>query len=180
MKQFNGPAKQFGFWGSVVGGLIGAFGAKKAADKQVAGAREAQANTERLTAPYRAAGEKVLDPLTQLALQGPETDLTRTEGFRQIQNSAAAGGKLHSGGTLAELVRYNNMLNEQNFGNRFNSLYSLATMGSNAATNQASQNSALITGAGNAQAAGYAGIANSINNGINNWAFLDLMKKGQG
>jgi hypothetical protein len=175
MKQFNGPAKQFGFWGAVVGGLIGAIGAKKAADKQVAGAREARQATEAMTAPFRAAGEEVINPLTQLALQGPQSDLTRAEGFRSIQNSAAAAGKLHSGGALAELVKFNNQLNEQNFGNRFNALFNIAQLGSNAATGQANQSAGLITGGANAAGAGIAGIANN----LSDQSFLKAILRGK-
>lgn len=180
MKEFKGPSRQFGFWGAVIGGLIGALGSKKAADTQVGASRDAQAATERLTAPYRGAGEQVLNPLVDLALKGPETELTRAEGFRNIQNSAAAQGKLHSGGTLAGLTQFNNMLNEQQYATRFNSLFNLATMGANASTNQATQTSNLITGAGNAQAAGYAGIANAGTNAINNFTFLDMLKNRGG
>ncbi len=107
--------------------------------------------------------------MVDFTLAGPESDLERTRGFEDIQRSAAAGGKLRSGGTLESLTRFNNDLNARNRGQRFNELFNLATLGSNAAGGQATStlntaqnNSNLITGIGNAQAAGVIGSANTI------------------
>ncbi len=159
-------------FGLIASAVIGAIGSRSAARTQERGAREAREASEGMTAPFREAGAAVLPSLTDLALAGPETELTRTEGFRGIQNSAAAGGRLHSGGTLGELTRFNFMLNESAFNTRYNALLGLASLGSNAATGQASNTSNLITGGANARAAGTAGVANAGQAAIGNFAFL--------
>jgi hypothetical protein len=119
-------------------------------------------------APFRGLGADIVNPLLDFVKGGPETDLERTEGFGAIQKSAAAGGKLNAGGTLRDLVGFNNMLNERNRGNRFNELFNLAVLGSNAASGQATaaQNtgrniSDIMLGQGNAQAAGIIGKGNA-------------------
>ena len=148
--------------GTALGGLFAGKGAERAGDVQADAANRALDLTRQDTAPFRAAGEAVLPTLTDLAIQGPETDLTRAEGFRTIQNTAAAGGRLRSGGALTELVRFNNMLNEGAFNSRINALQGLATLGGNTAARQATTSANLITGAGNATAAGIAGRSNAL------------------
>lgn len=159
---------------------------KKAAQAQVqAGDRAIAAqNTALETArgdlePFRSAGGAALNPLIDFVSKGPESDLERTEGFTQIQNSAAAGGKLRSGGTLKELTRFNSMLNQRNRGQRFNELFNLATLGSNAASGQATATlgtadrvGETLTGQGNATAAGKIGSANASRNTL--FSLLEL------
>ena len=77
---------------------------------------------------------------------------------------------------MAELVRFNNQLNEQNYNNRFNALFSLAKLGSNAATNQATVGSDLITQGGNARAAGITGLATH----LGDQSFLNAIFKRDG
>ena len=112
------------------------------------------------------------------------------EGRRGLEGSAAARGGLLSGGTLKALTRYgqefasNEYTNAYNrFNNdqttRFNRLSSIAGLGQTATrdvANMGTQNAQYIgnnqMAAGNAQAAGYVGQANAINNGIQtlgNW-----------
>lgn len=124
--------------------------------------------------PFRNIGASVANPLVDFVLGGPETDLERSEGFDAIQKSAAAGGKLNSGGTLRDLTSFNSMLNERNRGNRFNELFNLAVLGSNAASGQATvaQNtgnniSEIMLGQGNAAAAGRIGAGNAAKSTIN-------------
>jgi hypothetical protein len=129
--------------------------------------------------PFRDAGSGVLNTLSDFAMNGPETELERTEGFTNIQNSAAAGGKLQSGGTLKRLTEFKSVLNSRNRSQRFNELFNLATLGSNAAARQATNTLGsaqvqgdLLTQAGNAKAAGTVGMGNAGVNALSNFAFL--------
>lgn len=127
--------------------------------------------------PFRELGTGVSGSLLDFVLQGPETELERSRGFQDIQRSAAAGGKLQSGGTLEELTSFNNMLNARNRSQRFGELFNLASLGSNAAAGQATASlqtgnaiSDLRTGIGNAHAAGQIGAANRVGGTISDLA----------
>jgi len=50
------------------------------------------------------------DPTQQLAEINPIVDFLRQQGFEQIEESAAAGGRLGAGGTLRDLSRFNTQL----------------------------------------------------------------------
>lgn len=173
-------------WANIGTSLLGAFGSRAAGEQQADSAAAAAAGLERADLraredlqPFRDAGGAALNPLRDFVLGGPETELERTEGFTAIQNSAAAGGKLRSGGTLKALTEFNNMLNSRNRNMRFNELFNLATLGSNAAARQstntlntASQVGDYTTQGGNARAAGTVGGINALNNGLENFVFL--------
>ena len=147
---------------------------KKAARTQAAAAEAGIATQERFGSqaagrldPFTSAGTSVLNPLLEFVKSGPETELERVEGFTNIQNSAAAGGKLRSGGTLKALTSFNNMLNFRKRGQRFNELYGLATLGQRSAVGQGAFDirtgeniSGLQVGKGDALAAGIIGSAN--------------------
>ena len=153
---------------------------QKAADIQARSGREAiefqresrdQARDDLST--FRGIGEDVSDALLQFVLQGPETELERSRGFQDIERSAAAGGRLQSGGTLEELTGFNNMLNERNRSNRFSELFNLASLGANAASGQATATlqagnniSSLTTGIGDSLAAGKIGKGNAIRGSV--------------
>jgi hypothetical protein len=109
------------------------------------------------------------------------------EGLKGVQNSAAARGSLLSGGTLKALQKYGQDFasNEyQNAYNRFNNDQTtqynrFAGLGgggqtaanqlSSAAGNYGNAQSGLMTGVGNAQAAGAVGSANALMGGVQNW-----------
>lgn len=106
------------------------------------------------------------------------------QGSKALQASAAARGGLMSGGTLKSLDRYGQDYASNEYGNaynrfnndqttRFNRLSSIAGVGQTsvgqtgaAGANAANQIGSNTIGAGNAQAAGYVGQANAVNNGI--------------
>ena len=105
--------------------------------------------------------------------QGPETDFERTQGFEDIQQSAAASGKLNAGGTLGALTEFSAGVNERFRGNRFNELLSLANLGQASAAGQANitvrtgENiSSTEIGKGNALAAGRIGSASTTRGSI--------------
>jgi hypothetical protein len=106
------------------------------------------------------------------------------EGQKALERSAASKGTLLTGGTLKALAQYGQGLASTEFGNIFGRNLSLANLGLNAAgqaagtgssysgqqgnlvANQAGQNTDLITGAGNATAAGQAQSGNIWGNTI--------------
>ena len=171
--------------------LLGAHSARSASrtqsDAATNAANQQEAAAERARqdlAPFRDAGASALNPLMDMVGASYDTPLTRTQGFTDIQQSAAAAGKLRSGGTLKALTQFNSMLNESNRATRFNELFNLATLGSNAA---AGQGTATIQGAArageygtqaaNASAAGTIGQSNAITGALQNFAFLNLLNK---
>ena len=120
---------------------------------------------------------------SEIARINPIVDFFREEGFEDIQESAAAQGKLRSGGTLEDLTRFNNRLattvvpDLQN--QRFSQLFNLLTQGQNAsvgqgtaALNTASNIGTLLNAEGAASASRIQGIGNAITGGINNAASL--------
>lgn len=158
-----------------------------AADRAAQQQREAEARARGDLQPFRDLGAGVTNTLLDFVLQGPETDLERTRGFEDIQRSAAAGGKLTSGGTLEELTGFNNMLNARNRRDRFSELFNLATLGSNAAAGQATNTlrtgeniSSLTVGKGDALAAGQVAGANAIRGTISDLARIGASLAGGG
>jgi hypothetical protein len=109
------------------------------------------------------------------------------EGQRALQSSAAARGILNSGATAKALTRYGQGVADQQYGNYFNRLASLAGIGQNATNSiaQIGQNSANTQGnafmnAGNARASAYGGIGQSLNQGIQNYLLYDAFKNPGG
>ena len=181
---------------TLVGGLFQADAAKKAA-KTAAGAAEAGIAEQRATRgqalelaqPFvdigLQAGEQLqnllADPSQGLEQINPIVSFLRDQGFEQIQESAAAKGRLGAGGTLEDLTRFNTNLAStvvpQLQNQRFNQLFNVLGLGQNAAAGQGS--AALQTGAnisnllgnvGASQAGGAIGQANAITGTIQNLA----------
>jgi hypothetical protein len=99
--------------GSILGGILGGKGAKKAANVQAELGREALALQERMfeqgradLAPWRQAGGQAIGQ--GLAMLQPGYDYTASPGYqfrfnegqRAVDSSAASKGQLFSGGTL--------------------------------------------------------------------------------
>jgi len=91
------------------------------------------------------------DPSASLEEINPVVDFLRNQGFEQIQESAAAGGRLGAGGTLKDLTQFNTDLAStvapQLQNQRFNQLFNVLGLGANAASGQATgtQNTAVNT-----------------------------------
>jgi hypothetical protein len=87
--------------------------------------------------------------MQQLEEINPLVSFLRDEGFRDIQESAAARGTLRSGGTLEDLTRFNTNLAAtvapQLQQQRFNQLFNVLGLGANTAAGQGT--AALQTGA---------------------------------
>lgn len=148
-----------------------------------------------LTAP----GGEMLKSFTQADFQAdPGYAFRQAEGQKALERSAAARGGLLSGAALKATERYSQGIASEEYGNaynrfnndkstKFNRLASLAGVGQQAvnqvgqagqsaygtianAGNVASTNVQNgITGAGNARASGYVGMANALNNGISTY-----------
>lgn len=122
-------------------------------------------------------------PLEGLEEINPIVSFLRDQGFAQIQESAAARGRLGAGGTLQDLTRFNLDLSAtvapQLQNQRFNQLFNLAGLGSNVAAGQGTAGlqtgtniSNLLSAGGQAQARGILGQSQAITGGIQNLAGL--------
>lgn len=143
-------------------------------------AQEAQQEIQDVSQPTQ--GQLVpsgTDPL--LSQINPLVSFLRDEGFEDIQEAAAAQGRLRSGGTLEDLTRFNTQLAStvvpQLQQQRFNQLFNLLGLGSNVATGQGTaglQTAGNIAGLqqsiGAAQAAGSIGQANALSGTIGDLA----------
>lgn len=148
---------------------------------------------ERSIEQQTAAEQAQIDTTTDTsATQGPDALLQqvnplvsflREEGFEDIQESAAAQGRLRSGGTLEDLARFNTQLAStvvpQLQQQRFNQLFNLLGLGANVAVGQGTQQlqtatnvGNLLGGIGQAQAGGILGQNQAIQGGISGLAGL--------
>jgi hypothetical protein len=188
-------------------GLNAAVQSAMASDAQQAAAQTVQ---------YQGTGAQgaLLKPFSQADFTAdPGYQFALDQGNRGVQNTAAAGGSLLSGATLKALTRFNqdtasnqytNSYNRynQNQQNQLGSLFKLAGMGQNSASQvgQYAQNygtnvannimgtgtgqANLQTQAGNAQAAGVVGGANALTQGvggaINNLSSFGAMQMNGG
>ncbi len=109
----------------------------------------------------------------------PVLSFLRDQGFEQIQESAAAGGRLGAGGTLKDLTQFNTDLAStivpQLQNQRFNQLFNVAGLGANTAAQQGTQALNTASNIGNllntgarAEAEGIFGQANAITNTLGN------------
>lgn len=181
---------------TVIGGAMQYKSAGKAADAQVAAAdagieeqREARLAFEERTQPFvdiglEAGGQLqnlLADPMQQLEQINPIVSFLRDQGFEQIQESAAAQGRLSAGGTLKDLTEFNINLAAtvapQLQNQRFNQLFNVMGAGQSAAVGQgtaalqtASNIGNLYGNIGSAQAAGAINQANALTGTIQNLA----------
>ena len=120
---------------SILGGVLGGKGAKKAAKAEVALGRDALALQERMfqqgradLAPWRDAGGQAIGQGLAMLQQGyvhttsPGYQFRFGEGVRAVDSSAASKGMLMSGGTLKDLTRFGQGVAADDFNDQFNSL----------------------------------------------------------
>lgn len=182
--------------GAVIGGVVQSRSASKAAKAQERAAegaigeqQAARESFEERTEPFREAGlvgaeqltSFLQDPTQQLEEINPIVSFLRDQGFEQIQESAAASGRLGAGGTLKDLTTFNTQLGTtivpQLQNQRFNQLFNVASLGANVAAGQGTAGLQTASNIGNlqgnigaAQAGGAFGQANAITGGIQNVA----------
>lgn len=169
--------------------------ARYAADQQNAALQQQLAASEpyrtsgeialnRLTAGTKPGGEYDMPFSKTDFQQDPGYAFRLREGMKTLNASAAARGGLISGNALRAATAYGQEMGSQEYQNAFNRYYAertnmmeplrfLSGQGQAAAAGQASNigsnaaaNTALITGAANAQAAGQIGSANAYSNAI--------------
>lgn len=154
-------------------------------DRAIAFQKEALANVRSDLAPFKQAGQNALTGLQSLVTDptaqknyitnNPFYEALSTDATNKLYANKAAKGKLGSGGTLKELQNNLLTLGSDLLNQSITQRQNLATMGQNAAamTGTATQNSAntisdLITGQGNATAAGIIGDKNTQTNAWGN------------
>jgi hypothetical protein len=155
--------------------VVGAYASNKAAGQQAKGQKKALEAQNALIGPYSDFGKQNLPALQEFA--GTGADFSSTQAFKDITNSAKAGGGFNSGNRATALTDYY----ATNFRpQRFNELFDIARLGSNAAAQQATGSSSLLSGIGASNASGTLGMANSVNSGIQGLTFLNMMKNSGG
>lgn len=180
---------------AAIGGLASYFGnqAQAGAIKYAANLQNQQYNkTLDMLQPAITAGNTARDyQLGALGLPGGNSDAISAfrqspgyqsglkTGLNSAQTSAAAGGRLFSGGTLKSLQRYGANYADQGFGDWYNRLGGISGSGQTATTNainagtSATNNlSDLAVQSGNNQASSYVAGANALTGGIQNLADL--------
>tara|TARA_R110000803_G_scaffold210685_4_gene283232 strand:- start:3988 stop:4710 length:723 start_codon:yes stop_codon:yes gene_type:complete len=180
--------------GPVLGGLVQGRATDKASDAQADSARagiseqrSARESAEQRLQPFAdiglQAGEQLqnflANPNQGLEEINPIVSFLRDQGFEQIQESAAAGGRLGAGDTLKDLTQFNtdiaSTIAPQLQNQRFNQLFNVLGVGSNAAAGQgsaalntANNVSNLLGNVGQAQGNKAIGRSNAITGTIDN------------
>jgi hypothetical protein len=178
--------------GSLLGGIMGGKGAKKAAKAEVALGREALALQKEMfqqgredLAPWRAAGGQAIGQGLAMLQPGydhrtsPGYDFRFDEGQRAVESSAAAKGMTVSGGTLKDLLRFGDGVASADYNDQFNRTMSVASGGQQAATSSANAGQAFagmgsntLGQIGQAKASGYAGTNQAVQGTLGNLASI--------
>lgn len=114
----------------------------------------------------------------------PAAQFALTEGRDTIEAGAAGRGGLFSGSTLKGLERYRTDLARSDRDNQLNRMLGVVNSGQNAAGNlgamganfASNASNAMMQGA-NATSAGYMGLANAVNSGIDNYLQYQTMNR---
>ena len=151
--------------------VIGAYASSRASSKQSKAAQKGIDAQNRLLGPYSDAGAQGLGAVQSFVDNGAR--YSDTQAYKDITNSARAGGMSLSGNRLTALTDYY----ATNFRpQRLNELMSLPTLGANASAGQATNIGNLYSAQGNAQAAGIMGMGNAASNALNSYAYLQNYK----
>lgn len=187
--------------GGIASSEIGSNAAKDAANIQAQSANNAlnfqksvfntnQGNLQ----PFINAGQGATSTLSRLTggngtpadfssfANSPDYKFALEQGNRGVTNYENSQGMGLSGGALKDISQFNQGLASQQYGNYFNRLMSLATLGGSAANGLAGNNATMSNsignttmGVGQAQASGVVGSANAITGGINSGVTNSLL-----
>lgn len=186
-------AAGIGAAGGIASSMIGASAAKDAAKAQADAAANALAfqkdvygKNQANLSPFINAGQGAAGTLSRVTggngtpadfssfFNSPDYKFALDQGTRGVTNYENAQGMGLSGGALKDVAQFNQGLATQQYGNYFNRLMGLATIGSSAAGNLAGNNTNMSNSIGNtmqaqgqAQASGIVGSANALTGGIN-------------
>jgi hypothetical protein len=165
----------------VVGGVLQSSAASKGASQ--AQATEAQQRSD--LAPFRTAGTNALGVASDLSgANGPDAataamanfqtspgyQFSMDQGLRAVDAGAAAKGMARSGATIKGEQEFGTGLADQEFGNYYNRLFNLSTLGETAAAGGAATANTAATlgqGAGNMQSSIFGNTATGIGNTVN-------------
>lgn len=191
----------------IISAGIGAYGATQAAKTQADAANNALAFQKNVydtnqtnLQPFITAGQGATSTLQRLTGGGatpadyssffnsPDYQFALQQGTRGVTNYENAQGMGLSGGALKDISQFNQGLASQQYGNYFNRLMGLATLGGNAAGSLAGNNANMANSIGNttqavgqAQASGIVGATNavtgSISSGVSNSLLASLIGK---
>jgi len=192
--------------GSVVGGVMQSRAAsraadaqQRAADQQVALARETRDLTRADLQPWRQTGGLANNALASAMGLTPSADpyggyqrspgyqFQMDQGLSALEGTAAARGGLFSGRAGRAAMDYGQGLAAQDFQNYLGNLFNMSGMGQSAAAGQATaaQNYGQMAGnaigdRANAQSAGYIGQANAFSDAMQNalgaWNYQNMMR----
>jgi hypothetical protein len=194
-----------GVAGSAIGGSMAADATEEAAKMQVEAQKEALAQQEKLTAPYRGLGESAIpayqallgigpkgqrlspQQITQQLTQMPGYQFQLSQGLDATKRQAAAMGLGLSGNTLQALDKYSQGLASTSYQNQLENLLNPIKIGQTSASNQAAAagqtgaNLSNIYGAQGQNEANIAlgtvgGITNAIGGGLNNYVTMNTLK----
>lgn len=185
---------------SILGGVLGGKGAKKAANAQVDAANKALDLQKQMydqsradLAPWRDAGGQAIAGGLAMLMPGydyktsPGYDFRYGEGLRAVDSGAAAKGQLMSGGTMKDEMRFADGLASADYNDQFNRMMAVAsggqqaaTTGANAAQGYANSASSLYGNIGQAKASGYAGQNAAIQGTLGNLSSIFGMYGGGG
>lgn len=168
---------------SVIGAGANIIGSQTAASAQKDAVNQANANLQ----PYNQAGYGALTGLNGLTSGNPQAALeqlpgykfTLDQGLKSVQNGYAARGLGVSGASLKGAANYATGLADQTYGNQFNRLMSLASLGENAGAGVGNN----LIGAGNAQAAANIATGNAVGNagsGLSNTLLINQLLQRNG
>ena len=164
--------------------IADAWSANKAASAQKDASKKSIAEQKRQfdlsradQMPWLQAGSSALGQMQALNkgdfsqfYQSPDYQFALDQGMKGLDRSAAARGRLYSGGYGQDLTNYAQGMATQNYGNYYNRLAGLSGTGQTTATNLGSlgQNYANAysnqqANIGNARASAYQGYANALN-----------------
>lgn len=109
----------------------------------------------------------------------PDYNFRLNEGVKALDQSAASRGKLYSGGQQKAITEYGQNLASGEWNNYLNRIAAQAGIGQTATNAQVASNANTAANVGNtlqyagdARASGYAGMANAVNNSVNNALYL--------
>lgn len=184
---------------SGIAGSAMASGAQtSAADQAAKTQRDIYASNKGMLQPWNDAGFKAYGTLNDLlgvggnsatmqkTLEGlPGYQFTRDQGLKATQSGYAARGLGTSGGALKGAANYATGLADQTYGNQVNRLQASANTGASAGAALAGVGTTAGAGiagsqiaGGNAAAAGYNGIANSVGNAAGSLPLAALLSNG--
>ena len=153
--------------------IIGGIASNRAASKQSKAAQKGIDATNRLLQPYSDAGAQGLGAVQGFVDNG--ANFADTQAYKDITNSAKAGGQFQSGNRATALTDYY----ATNFRpQRLNELMQLPTLGANASAQQATNLGIQYGQQGNAQAQGIYGMGLAAQNALGSYAYLQNYKGG--